>query len=540
MPKIFSEATRIGFVLLLSISAQAITSTAWGQEPENPRMVTPPAAQKPPQKQNAWEIYRLGKIHAAGIGVTKDAVKARAYFEQALTISDRKVARAAAFALGRLALEEFHDPRLAATAFQKGAELGDAWSVYSLAKLYRPESGPLADAEKAKTYYQQALASEDPAVAKAAAFDLGQFALKDLKDPGLAVHAFEKGVALNDGWSSYRLAEIYASGDAVPRDLPQARRYFEQAMADPDKNVAKAAAFALGQLALNDLKDRKLAVDTLRRGVALGDPWAMFLLAQTLQAGKRAERAEARTLYSQAVSGSNDTDLSKAALFALAELYLKSPGRNTAQALRYHQEAAKLGNDWSTFAIAGLYAQGNGIKKSSRTARDYYARALQSKDPAVAGSAAFALGQLHLRKPLLNPKRAAEYFTRGSELGDVWSTFALAELRANGRGVKRSASRAKALYETVRLGGDPAAANAASFALGQLHRRGPLRNLRLAERYFKFGADRQDMWSTYFLAELYLDKAQAKKARVLIRLMRQSDDPQVRLAATSLMKRLKR
>lgn len=544
MPRLNLAVAAFGIAFFSFQFPILVTGPLWAQEPEvlaPPRAPAVPAqTAKPADQKGAWELYRLGKVHAQGIGVAKDAVKARSYFELALQAADRKVARAAAFALGQLALQELADPQLAAASFAKGIALGDAWSIYSLAKLHRPGTGALPNPQEARRYYEMALASGDTAVAKAAAFDLGQLALKDLKDPALAVRAFQKGVELQDGWASYRLAEIYASDTAGPRDLQEARRYFEKAMLGADKDVAKAASFALGQLALRDLKDATLARDVLQRGVGLGDPWSMFLLAQSIETEK-ANRRLARTLYSDAIAASKDAELSKAALFALAQLYLQSPGRNRPQALRLHAQASKLGNDWSTYTLGNLHAQGIGVQKNPRAARDYYLRAMRSRDSDVVKASAFALGQLHLRKPLLNPKRAAEYFAAGGRLGDVWSTFALAELHAKGGGVKRSVSRAKKLYEQVAAGPDSAAANAASFALGQMHMRGPLRNMRLAERYFKFGADRQDEWSAYFLAEIYLAKrGNRKRARALIAQMSRSDNPQVRLAAASLRKRLRR
>jgi TPR repeat protein len=544
MPRLTLAVAAFGTAFLSFQFAASVNDSLWAQEPESPAPPTAPATptetQKPADQKGAWELYRLGKVHAQGMGVPKDAVKARGYFELALQATDRKVARAAAFALGQLALHDLADPQLAAASFAKGVELGDAWSIYSLAKLHRPGTGALPDPLEARRYYEMALASGDAAVAKAAAFDLGQLALKDLKDPSLAVRAFQKGAELQDGWASYRLAEIHASGAAGPKDLQEARRYFEQAMAGADRDVAKAASFALGQMALRQLKDSKLARSALQRGVDLGDPWSMFLLAQSLE-NQKDNRRLARTLYADAIAASKDVELSKAALFALAELYLVSPGRNRPQALRLHAQASKLGNDWSTYSLGNLHAQGLGVPKNPRTARDHFVRAMRSRDPEVVKASAFALGQLYLQKPLLNPKRAAEYFAAGSRLGDVWSKFNLAQLHATGGGVKRSASQAKKLYENVAAGRDPAAATAASFALGRMHMRGPLRNMRLAERYFKFGAARQDGWSAYYLAEIYLAKrGNSKRARALITQMSRSVDPQVRLAAASLRKRLKR
>ena len=74
--------------------------------------------------------------------------------------------------------------------------------------------------------------------------------------------------------------------------------------------------------------------------------------------------------------------------------------------------------------------------------------------------------------------------------------------------------------------------------------KGPLKDYRSARRYFREGSNQGDLWSTYFLAEIYANgegvKADRRRARALLERLRHSDDQQARLAAEFLLKKIGR
>ena len=407
------------------------------------------------------------------------------------------------------------------------------WANFELGRNFALGIGVAKDVQKARTYYQQALTSADPAVAKASAFALGQLAEKEFKDPATASGYFQKGADLDDEWSTLSLAKLYADGSGVTKNVRQAQALYAKLLDSKTPAAAKAADFALGQLALNELNNPKLAASYFERGAKLDDAWAMFALAQISASGKKAERA-AKT----------DPAVAKYALFELGQLYLTPFSRNGGMALEYHTQAAQLGNAWSWYVIARMYADGNGVKRSAIKAKRYYLLGLEAGKIEVARASAFALGDLHLNQPLRDPKLAAQYFAQGAKLGDDWSKFKLADMYASGEGVPKNASKAKNLFLELTVRKDRSVTTAALFALGRLHMKGPLKDYRLARRYFREGSNQGDLWSTYFLAEIYANgegvKADRRRARALLERLRHSDDQQARLAAESLLKKIDR
>lgn len=343
-------------------------------------------------------------------------------------------------------------------------------------------------------------------------------------------------------WDLFKSGQALAAGNGVPKDTARARQIFEQVLASGDKAAAGAAAVALARLATDELKDPDLATRSLERGIELGDPSAMVIRAQSLARGTLQDRKRAIELYLSAIAATKDNELKASAYFALGQLHLEKPLLSAKIAVHYHMLSAGLGNAWSLFAIAGIYDKGIGLKRDWRKAHAFYDKALAEGDMAEKRAAAFALAQLHLAAHHRSPKRAAEYLEIGRKNGDVWSAFVLAGLYREGSGVRKSPATARRLYVEVRDGPNKAAARAAAFQLGRLYSTGPSRNLQLAKENFAFAAARKDVWSAYFLAELYMrgkpTQANRRKARELLLMVRKSKDPEARAAAAVLLKRV--
>lgn len=366
--------------------------------------------------------------------------------------------------------------------------------------------------------------------------------LAQAEDAKSSPAATQQAPAQPSAWDLFTSATAFATGNGVTKDTAKAQQIFEQVMASNDKAAAGAAAVALARLAATDLKNPDLAARALERGIEMGDPSAMVARAQSLGGGKLKDRKRAVELYLRAIAASKDDGLKKSAYFALGQIHLERPLLSARLALRYHTLSADLGNTWSLFAIGGIYDKGIGLKRDWRKAHAYYEKALAEGGSAEKRAAAFALAQLHLRKPHRSASRAAHYLEIGHRNGDAWSSFALAELYRKGSGVKKSSATARRLYTEVRQGPNAAAAKAAAFQLGRLYSAGPSRNLSQARENFAFAAQRRDVWSAYFLAELYLkekpSKANRRKARELLLMVRKSDDREARIAAASLLKRI--
>lgn len=344
-------------------------------------------------------------------------------------------------------------------------------------------------------------------------------------------------------WDQLKLGKALAAGDGVAKDTAKARQVFEAVMTSDDKAAAGAAALALAKLAQDDLKDPALVARALDRGIAVGDPWCMMMRAQALAAGTAKEQKQAVDLYLRAAEALPDAEVRKTAYYALGQLYLTPALMSGKQALDYHQRAADLGNGWSQIAVGGIYENGTGTAKSWSKARNAYQKALAFDDPEMKGIAAYALARLYSVPAHSAPKRAFDYLQTGQQNGNVWASLMLADAYLNGKGVKKSSTTAIRMYTDVRNGSDKEASKAAAFQLGKLYSSGRLRNVKLAEENFSLAAGLGDVWSAYFLAQLYLKdmpgKANRRKARDLLNTVAASDDATARSSAAALLKTIR-
>lgn len=343
-------------------------------------------------------------------------------------------------------------------------------------------------------------------------------------------------------WDLLKSGEAAASGSGVAKDTDKARKIFEGIMQSSDSKAAAAAALDLARLAKNDLKDEALATQALERCIALGDPWCMMLRAQDLAKGKPDDQKQAVALYQRVIAG-NGADIQKEAYYGLGQLYLTPPLLSASLALQSHQKAADLGNLWSLFAIGGIYDHGTGTKPNWNKAVEFYQRAFDKGGTDVKSASAYALAQLYLKPPHNDPKRAVGYLQIAQQNGSVWATLQLADFYLKGLGVKKSTATGLRMFNDLRNGPDAAAAKAAAFQLGRYYSSPPRRDLKLAEDNFTFGADHGDVWSAYFLAQLYVQnlpsKAHRRRARELLQTVSQSDDPAARKAAAALLKTIR-
>lgn len=344
-------------------------------------------------------------------------------------------------------------------------------------------------------------------------------------------------------WDELAKGKALAAGEGVAKDTAKARQIFERLMTSDDAAAAGAAAYALASLAKDDLKDPALATRALERGIALGEPWSMVTRAQALAAGSPKEQKQAVDLYLRAVAASQDREVQSTAFYGLGQLYLTPALLSGKLALDYYRRAAELGNDWSLIAIGGIYENGTGTKKNWTSARDAYQKALDAKDPEVKGYAAYALARLYSQPAHNAPKRVFDYLKTAEASGIAWANMMLADRYLNGIGVKKNADAAIRIYTEVRSGTDEGASKAAAFQLGKLYSSGRTRNLKLAEENFSFAAGLGDVWSAYFLAQLYLKdmpgKANRRKARDLLNTVAASDDATARSSAKALLKTIR-
>ena len=133
------------------------------------------------------------------------------------------------------------------------------------------------------------------------------------------------------------------------------------------------------------------------------------------------------------------------AMTLVGQLYKDGLGvrLDPAEAARWFKLAAARGDAQGAFSLAMAYLRGAGVKEDPKAARPLLDQA------AAAGhsGALYNLGLMNIDEDLQDFARAADYFRRAVDLGNMDAAYALALLYRDGRGVPQDAVKAAQLLK---------------------------------------------------------------------------------------------
>lgn len=232
---------------------------------------------------------------------------------------------------------------------------------------------------------------------------------KLVKDPRVAAEWFERAALQGNGYAEGRLADLYADGNGVTRNLKVAADWRERAA----RRGNIEAQFKLGQMYLEGLgvpQDRPRAREWLQKAAEDGNRDAAYLLAKMYSEGLGGPQDQALAdhwLYKSAVRGyaaaeemlawiksfghTYDRTVSHEALRRLAEdgaaeaqyqlalrCYLGNGGekRDVLQAIKWFERAATQGHVLAMRNLSQLLARGeNGLAPDLPAAKVWAERA---------------------------------------------------------------------------------------------------------------------------------------------------------------------
>ncbi|HEX4271759.1 MAG TPA: tetratricopeptide repeat protein, partial [Rhizomicrobium sp.] len=172
--------------------------------------------------------------------------------------------------------------------------------------------------------------------------------------------------------------------------------------------------------------------------------------------------------FSKLMARADSGDTKAEAELAFAYLRGDGVGSNSAQALRWANEAATHGEPVAQYLLGTLYQQGqkNSVKADPAHAFQLFsASAAQGNIKAMHNLAiAYAEG-LGIAK---DESQAAQWFERAASHGYVDSAFDLAVLYERGQGVRQSLTDALRWYSIAAMAGDKASADRAAFLRHQV------------------------------------------------------------------------
>jgi TPR repeat protein len=289
----------------------------------------------------------------------------------------------------------------------RSATRGNPDSQRRLARCHADGEGIARDRDQALRWYQSAVAIYQ-----------GQYDMTNV------VRCYRGMAELGEAEFQYLLAECFAGGDGIQRDLPSAVVWLEKA-AETGHAQARARlpelCFELGE-ALADRADGSRLQEAdfwYCRAAALGSGKACLRLAECHAAGK----------------GFEQRDMTEAAL--------------------WFRKAAELGEPVGLFRLGLCHASGEGVERDEREAHACFQRAA---DAGVA-PAQFKVG-IQLLTGNGVPKdavRGAQYLARAAEQGYVRAQTKLGQCYCTGQGVAKNwNSAAKWLSKAAKAGDENA------------------------------------------------------------------------------------
>ena len=211
------------------------------------------AAGHPVAQNNFADFYRAGR------GLPQDGALARQWLQRAAEQGYAKAQNNLAV-LYQTGVGGEKDEKAAQAWYEKAARQGFALAQSNLGTLYAQKADErMAQLQRDEDTLGHLFSRPDNQLKTALAQEIADINL----NYALARYWLEKAAAQQDGIAAYNLASLHARRRGNTRDLAQARRYYEQAVAQGVKE-ARAALFAVDALASGKKPDKQIIENLLR------------------------------------------------------------------------------------------------------------------------------------------------------------------------------------------------------------------------------------------------------------------------------------
>lgn len=416
------------------------------------------------------------------------------------------------------------DEEAAYEIMKEEAELGNAYAMADMGKMYTQGIFVEADQTKAQEWYEKSLKAM------------------------LIVEGRKENTYLE-----YRIGKMYQYALGTGENLPEAAKWFEMA-SGKEHNICKASMglplYSLGMLYLHgkgvEQNDGK-ACQLFQRSHKKGNPYASFELGKLYEVGRgtvrNMELAEKcyrvaflgflnlekksrddtlwyriGTMYLQGVGTEadekeaekylrNSVDYGNThAAYQLAKLYIRQETeklkRNPEeipdyekikQALKWLEEASEQGNSFADYALGKLYADGELTAKDMEKAFYHLQRAADADN----AYARYRLGRLYLSDEYKDIRKAVRYLTLAANQKNEFASYRLGKLYLAGEGVEKNIELAIRYLEESAIAGN----QYAQYVLGKVYLMGKEveQDRERAYEYFRLAAEQGNVYAAYFL-----------------------------------------
>ena len=431
--------------------------------------------------------YRLGRRYDRGSGVRQNFSKAARWYRKAAQLGHANAQERLSI-MHSLGLGLREDPAEADYWLCKAAEQYDADALCRLAKMCESRKGVPKDKCKAARLFRKAAEQ---------GHDEAQYRLAKMyrsgkglpKDKGEAARWFRKAAEQGHDEAQYRLAKMYRSGKGLPKDKGEAARWFRKAAEEGHAG----AQYSLGEMYDKGdgvPEDKVEAARWYIEATEFVDQDSPFVdeLARDrlndLYFGHLQERCEAegadavRWHHNAAKEGDEDVQ------YGLGIRYCVGDGVSTdyAQAARWFERAAEQGHADSQYRLGVMYADGKGVPEDECLAYAWlniasdqdHESAQQAKERLESGmtqeeiedgqalridpSMQYRFGFMHeniYRLSMWNQVTAAQWYRRAARQGHVLAQNRLGEMYLDGQGVSEDRSEAARWFRRAADQGHP-------------------------------------------------------------------------------------
>ena len=291
-------------------------------------------------KNSRYVEYRIGKMHAAGLGTGQDYEEAAGWFEMAAS-RNHKYAQYSLAGLYYRGQGVEQNYKAAFRLYGKSAAQHVPYANYELAMMYRDGIGTEKSAEEADLNFEEAF-----------------YGFKRLEEQS------------HDDKLQYRLGQMLYTGTGTEKDVEAAIGYFEKAARLGNVH----AQYMLGKVYLDeDGEHRNLekAVLWLTKAADNGNSLAQYALGKLYRDGEHVEKdvAKAVEMFMKAAEQNNSF-----AQYQLGKLYLlwQDISKDVEAALRWLTMSAEQNNQYAQYALGKLYLMGRDVPRDREAAMRWF------------------------------------------------------------------------------------------------------------------------------------------------------------------------
>ena len=346
------------------------------------------------EKENRYIEYRIGKMHAVGLGTVQDYEKAVGWFDTAVS-KNHKYAQYSLAGLYYRGQGVEQDFQRSFDLYCQAAAQHVPYASYELAKMYRDGIGTERNAENSELYFEEAF-----------------YGFKNLEEQS------------HDDKLQYRLGQMLYTGTGTEKNIEAAIGYFEKSARLGNVH----AQYMIGKLYLdenNGHTNTVLAIEWLTKASEGGNDFAQYALGKLFRDGNHVEKDTQKAISLFTLSAEQDNSY---AAYALGKLYLDGEDvpMDIFKAVNLFRKAAEQNNSFAQYQLGKLYLLGEHVHKNVEEAVKWLnASAGQGNQYAQ-----YALGKLYLlgKEVPCDREAAIQWLTRSAEQGNIYAQFFLDHL----------------------------------------------------------------------------------------------------------------